>query len=93
MKITYKLYEFRNGLGETVFMAKEKKMLFWVIPVWMWISINSTWYDWHMWWPSRESAMESLTDRANKLREKLEKQKRWKLGEQLTLVVIEKVEV
>ena len=89
MKLKFKIYQYTNGLGETVFQAK----YYFILGLWCWFEIGICGDDSARQWSTREKLMEFLVLKADERRAELFANGRQKLANKLTLVVVEEVEV
>ncbi len=87
---TYKVYTYINGLGETVYRAKERG---WLAIGWRWIRYPSHWdLDYDIWtWESRSDMIERLKEYSQEQNEKQNSKRTKKKRANLKLVLIEQV--
>lgn len=88
MKLKFKIYQFTNGLGETVFQVKKQEFI-----GYGWIRYEWTMDNAPVQWESHDKCLQHLQALADQKRKKLADSGRAKLAAKLTLVVIEEVEL
>ncbi len=92
MKTTYiyKLYQFENGLGETVWQAKEPS---WFFGAYDWVRGEWPWNETACQWASREDAVNWLRDYSQRKLNEASADQTAEQRNRLKLVVIEPVKI
>lgn len=86
---TYRLYQFENGLGETVWQAKKPL----VFGIWVWLRHEWIYEGVPRQWDNREEVLKWLREHSQKQLDKWNARWRSYLRSKLKLVVIEPVKI